>query len=122
MNQTLRRLQIRQLHLSRVFTNGADIGVAKLMQCLAVLGGLSNELQTDVNLATGLLERFALAGDGVAWVFWLYATSWEFVVISCSLCVSNCEASFRRMSYAPFLTWMMQIWPSLMMRQRTALK
>jgi hypothetical protein len=82
MQETLRRLQIGQLHLACVCLNSADVGVALLMQCPAVLGDLSDELRTDIDLATRSLERLALAGNGVIRVFWLYASSWKFVVVS----------------------------------------
>lgn len=65
MNQTFRRLQVSQLHLSSVPTNGADVGAALLMQCPAIFGDLSDELRTDINLATSLLEGLALAGNSV---------------------------------------------------------
>jgi len=62
------------------------------MQLPAVLGDLSDELRMDVDLAPGLFERFALAGDGVAWVFGLDAAAGEFVVVSCDLSVRSCRS------------------------------
>ena len=55
-----------------------------LLECSAVLGGLRNELRTHDNLATGLLESLALAGNGIAGVFWLYAAARELVIVSCN--------------------------------------
>jgi hypothetical protein len=47
-----------------------------------------------MDLATRLLERLALAGNGIVWVFWLNATSWKLVVVSCSWHVRDCRREF----------------------------
>lgn len=76
MSQTLRLLKISQLDLARVLVNRADVGVAFLLQGTAILGGLGDELRAHDHLAASLLERFALASDGVVLVLRLHTTSW----------------------------------------------
>ena len=49
----------REAHVSRLQI------AALLMQCPAIFGDLSDELRTDNNLATSLLEGLALAGNSV---------------------------------------------------------